>query len=42
MTVSKKHFNTTGKCYPSEHYMVDIHNQLSNSKRWYHEATISA
>ena len=25
----KKHFNTTGKCYPSEHYMVDIHNQLA-------------
>lgn len=23
-----KYFNTTGRCYPNEHYMVDIHEQL--------------
>ena len=26
--IVKKHFNVTGKCYPEQHYMVDISEQL--------------
>ena len=28
----KKRFNTTGRCYSDEHYMVDIHRQLEQIK----------